>query len=172
MKTGRRTTWAVDLKRAIPFIATVDPARSVERKGVITVARRVEAEVIVTERATSPPARSVTRLEAVPPGEQPTRERPRKRLGGREKSLAAQYAERGMRVNWQSAPVATTRGLLRMLRKSSAVRVVPMPTMIAARATVIVVSERANQPRVVGEVREMREDRRTQRGNKEVKVER
>ena len=52
-------------------------------KGVRIVARIVEQEVIKTERGTEALEIRVTRLEAVPPGQVPTRISPRERAGGR-----------------------------------------------------------------------------------------
>ena len=108
--TGNRTTLEVPRKRARELTFIADPHISLVRAGVRTVARTVLAAVIMTLRATSAPAIRATRLEAVPPGEQPTRVRPRKRLGGREKILEEARAERGMTRNWQITPKATVLG--------------------------------------------------------------
>jgi hypothetical protein len=69
--TGRRTTCKVVRRRAVVSTGTRDPKRREVRRGVITPAVRVETAVMLMLRATSALARRVTRLEAVPPGQQP-----------------------------------------------------------------------------------------------------
>ena len=86
-RTGRSTTLEVETKSERELTDMVEPHISFVRRGVRTEAKTVDAAVIRTLRATSAEAIRDTRLEAVPPGEQPTRVRPRKRDGGREKIL-------------------------------------------------------------------------------------
>ena len=76
-RTGARTTLTVAAKRASPLMGTRLLTRSKTRVGVMTAARMVEQAVRSTDRATLAPAMRLTRLEAVPPGEHPTKTRPR-----------------------------------------------------------------------------------------------
>ena len=69
--TGRRTTFRVVRRRAVVSTGTREPRRREVRRGVITPAVRVEMAVMLILRATSALARRVTKLEAVPPGQQP-----------------------------------------------------------------------------------------------------
>ena len=62
-------------------------AKKYIRAGVTSGASSVVHEVIVTESATSPRARNVTKFEAVPPGTQPRSIRPTAKSGGSAKAL-------------------------------------------------------------------------------------
>ena len=79
--TGNRTTRAVASHRAQPETSMVLPTKNLTNKGVIIDAKIVEQDVRRTERATSALAIKETRLDAVPPGEQPTRTNPRNKDG-------------------------------------------------------------------------------------------
>mmetsp|Transcript_18212 Transcript_18212/g.39704 ORF Transcript_18212/g.39704 Transcript_18212/m.39704 type:complete len:163 (+) Transcript_18212:1670-2158(+) len=76
-RTGNKTTRAVAVHKVHPEMAIVLPTSSFTKIGVATEARIVEHDVSNTERATSAFAMSATRLEAVPPGEHPTRHNPK-----------------------------------------------------------------------------------------------
>mmetsp|Transcript_14237 Transcript_14237/g.41058 ORF Transcript_14237/g.41058 Transcript_14237/m.41058 type:complete len:192 (-) Transcript_14237:404-979(-) len=75
--TGNRTTRAVASHRAQPETSMALPTNNLTNRGVTIDARIVEQDVNRTERATSALAIKETRLDAVPPGEQPTRHNPR-----------------------------------------------------------------------------------------------
>mmetsp|Transcript_3928 Transcript_3928/g.9362 ORF Transcript_3928/g.9362 Transcript_3928/m.9362 type:complete len:136 (+) Transcript_3928:411-818(+) len=75
--TGSNTTRAVAVHKVHPDMAMVLPTSNLTKSGVATEAKIVEHEVRSTESATSAFAISATRLEAVPPGEHPTRHKPR-----------------------------------------------------------------------------------------------
>lgn len=76
------------------------PAKTLVRSGVITMAPIVEAEVISTERATSPWAMNVATFEACPPGQQETRIRPTAKASGRERALAIRNPSTGLIKYW------------------------------------------------------------------------
>eukprot|EP00977_Amphora_coffeiformis_P018994 scaffold6829_cov171-Amphora_coffeaeformis.AAC.24 len=75
--TGPNTTLAVAAHSAHPDTAVVPPTNNLTKAGVATTAKRVEHDVKTTDKATSAPAINVTRLDAVPPGEQPTKHNPK-----------------------------------------------------------------------------------------------
>ena len=76
-KTGSKTTRAVAVHKVHPEMAMVLPTSSLTKSGVAIEAKIVEHEVSNTESATSALAMSATRLDAVPPGEHPTRHNPK-----------------------------------------------------------------------------------------------
>ena len=87
--------------RSMPRASTSTrvPTESHTSRGVRKGARIVEAIVMPTERARSPRARKVITLEAVPPGQQPTRTTPIASSGGRLKTLVRAKARAGMIIN-------------------------------------------------------------------------
>jgi len=109
-ETGRRTTLVVAVHKDIPLILKVLPIMSLTRRGVTADARIVEQAVRRTERATSALAMSATKLEAVPPGEQPTNTRPKYSEGPlrveefSRREVPMRKALRGMIMNWQRTP--------------------------------------------------------------------
>ena len=143
--------------------------RSFVNVGVKIVARIVEVEVMRTERGTEAFEIKVTRLEAVPPGQVPTRINPRARAGGSLKILEEARAARGMQMNWHATPKPTTLGFFRTSRKSSALRVMPMPIMMVASDAVIVEDDFENQVRVEGRRRPRMADDSTKKGKSVVK---
>eukprot|EP00601_Ochromonadales_sp_CCMP2298_P002447 CAMPEP_0173187294 /NCGR_PEP_ID=MMETSP1141-20130122/10623_1 /TAXON_ID=483371 /ORGANISM="non described non described, Strain CCMP2298" /LENGTH=140 /DNA_ID=CAMNT_0014111103 /DNA_START=301 /DNA_END=723 /DNA_ORIENTATION=+ len=96
--TGNRTTLRVDRTRSLALMDTYSPASRVTSRGVITTAATVEAAVINIDSARSALAIMVTRLEAVPPGAQPTRMRPDASSGLRPMTRLRAAAENGMIV--------------------------------------------------------------------------
>jgi hypothetical protein len=78
-KTGNKTTLAVAAQSVQPDTAIVLPTRTFTNRGVTILAKIVEHDVNMTDNATSALAINDTRLEAVPPGEHPTKHSPRKR---------------------------------------------------------------------------------------------
>lgn len=97
--TGNRTTLPVVTHSAHLEIAmSLRPASARTNTGVTPVASIVEMEVSTTDSATSAPAMRDTRLDAVPPGEQPTRTSPRKAAGywGRRVKVPMRKAVRGI----------------------------------------------------------------------------
>ena len=85
---------------------------------------------MATDSATSPRARKVITLDAVPPGQQPTRITPTATSGGNCSPLASNHASPGMMMNWPSTPMTTSMGRLATSLKSSLDSVRPMPNMI------------------------------------------
>ena len=61
----------------------VMPRVPTRQEGVIQIAARVEARVMLTESATFPRAKKTTTLEAVPPGQEATRIKPTAISGGK-----------------------------------------------------------------------------------------
>lgn len=80
--TGNSTTRRVPVKSSQPSNGTAAPVSLAARSGVITLASTVEHAVMATLSATSALAISVTRFEAVPPGQHPTRIVPAANLWG------------------------------------------------------------------------------------------
>ena len=70
-------------------------------------------------------------LEAVPPGQQPTKMTPNAKSAGREKTFVNSHAISGMMVNCARQPVSTSLGRLKTTRKSCGDKVRPMPNMIS-----------------------------------------
>jgi hypothetical protein len=95
-------------------------------------AAAVEHAVIATLNATSAPAIKVTRLDAEPPGQQPTNMRPAAKAGGKLKSFALAHAIVGMMVNCAKKPRTKFNGATP--RKSFNDRVDPIQIMVAPRA--------------------------------------
>lgn len=95
-------------------------------------AAAVEHAVMATESATSAPAISVTKFDAVPPGQQPTKMRPAAKAGGKPKILALAHAMAGMMENCARNPRSRLIGATP--RKSCSERVDPMQTMVAPSA--------------------------------------
>ena len=145
-----------------------DPQISLVNSGVSTLASTVDEAVIKTDSATSAPAISETRLEAVPPGEQPTRVRPRKRFGASPNRRDDKAAPSGIAVNCVSTPNATARGFEATRRKSAVVRVMPMPTIMRPRANVMVDGEDENQVKDVGRSMPRMAEDNTQKGKRDV----
>ncbi len=172
ISTGRRTTRAVDVKRDMAETFMVEPHITQQRKGVSTDARRVEAAVMQTDSGTFALAMRETRLEAVPPGEHPTRVRPRNRCGERPNDREAIKAESGMKVNWQSTPRRMGRGEERVRLKSAGVRERPIDTMISERDKVITAGYLENQVRKPGLASPRIDEPRTKNGKSDVRVSR
>ena len=71
-------------------------------------------------------------LEAVPPGEQPTRDTPSWLLAGREKiTVEERSADKGMSMYWSERPIRMMPGRERTARKSDGVRVSPIVIIIS-----------------------------------------
>ena len=111
--TGSKTTRAVAVHKVHPEMAMVLPTSSLTKRGVAIEAKIVEHEVSNTESATSALAMSETRLEAVPPGEHPTRHNPKNKAlpctgeAFSNKVLPIAKAVKGMIINWQRTPTGT-----------------------------------------------------------------
>ena len=138
-KTGNRTTRAVAVQSLTPLMETVLPMRNLTRRGVTAAARMVDAAVRRTDRATSAPAMRDTRLDAVPPGEHPTRTRPRKSGGpevgweGRRRVRPRKKAVSGMMMYWHKTPVGTEEKFwVSTLVKSFFSSVIPVPIITDA----------------------------------------
>jgi hypothetical protein len=104
---GGRRTWRVDATRPSASTGTSDPASADVSAGVMNGAARVDAVVIITLSATSAFAISVTRFDAVPPGQHATRMTPTARGGESPKIRPMARPRRGMMVNWQMNPRKT-----------------------------------------------------------------
>ena len=76
-------------------------------------------------------------FDATPPGQQPTKHTPAAWAGGRRQIIEARTADAGMTQNCDRNPTATGFGRWAILRKSSVSSVVPMASMVNARAAVI-----------------------------------
>jgi len=100
------------------------------RAGVTTGESSVEKVVMVTERATLPPARKVITLEAVPPGQEPRRMNPVEVSGPKPNAVAIPRARAGISRNCSIRPMSTGEGFFTIRVKSSGFRVIPMPNMI------------------------------------------
>jgi hypothetical protein len=74
---GANTTLAHATHNAIPLTGIAFPTIIFVNSGVTALANRVLHAVKMTLNATSAPAINVTKLEAVPPGEQPTNTSPK-----------------------------------------------------------------------------------------------
>ena len=94
---GTRTTWTVEMATPTASTGTMAPRMSLQRRGVMKMAPTVVTVVISTDRATSPLAMYVHRLDACPPLMEPTRTMPAVRAGLRPKTLARPRAMAGMR---------------------------------------------------------------------------
>src|SRR5687768_9207889 len=92
---------------------------------------------MVTDNATSPLARYVMTLDAVPPGHEPTRINPAAIAGGSSKSFAIAVAINGIMRNCATNPTATGYGCSATRLKSAGVKAVPMPNMITPRPGII-----------------------------------
>jgi hypothetical protein len=141
--TGASTTLAHAAHNAIPLTGTASPTMSIVSIGVIALARIVLHAVRSTLNATSAPAMSVTRFDAVPPGLHPTRTNPRNRClpifkpddgsrYGRSSVRPMRHAERGMSAYWHSTPMGMDDRRVRdetMVVKSVRSRVMPVPSI-------------------------------------------
>lgn len=134
--TGSSTTFKVEPTKSAAFTDTYEPASKEERNGVMNTAAAVLAAVMSTDNAKSALAIIVTRLEAVPPGEHPTRIRPVARGGGNWKILAKNAALNGIIVYCARKPIATHLGVFKTFLKSSSVSVSPMDIIVRHKAFV------------------------------------
>ena len=129
--SGRTTTFAMD--RNIPVASTsMDwPIARRTMSGVTNGAKRVLTAVIPTENGTSPLAKYVMTLLAVPPGQAPTSITPAVRPASRPKAEHRTYAARGIIVNCAAHPTATSLGRTNTALKSAGLIVSPMPNIMA-----------------------------------------
>ena len=95
----------------------------------------MEAIVIPTESATSPPAIYVITLLAVPPGQQPTMITPSANSVGSFKIIQRVQAISGMIVYCDTNPISTSFGLENTTLKSSIRIVSPIPNIATPRNT-------------------------------------
>lgn len=89
-------TCNVDFTMPIASTDTTVPSTILAIKGVMKIVPTVVAVVIITERATSPLAMYVHKLEAWPPLMEPTSTQPARNGGGRFSALAMKYASAGI----------------------------------------------------------------------------
>ena len=68
-------------------MSSILPAKSRKIAGVNSGASKVEADVTATDKATLPRAKKVITLEAVPPGQQPTKITPTATSAGKFNNL-------------------------------------------------------------------------------------
>jgi hypothetical protein len=140
--TGASTTLAHAAHSAMPLTGAAFPTISFVSSGVTALASTVLQAVSRTLSATSAPAISVTRLDAVPPGLQPTSTNPKNRCFPRCWPAASRYgnsnvrpmmhAARGIKRNWHSTPTGTEDRRERedtMFVKSDRSRVMPVPNI-------------------------------------------
>jgi hypothetical protein len=76
-------------------------------------------------------------LDAVPPGQQPTRITPAATSGDIGITVVRSTASSGMMMNWPSTPIATSKGRFATSEKSFAEIVRPMPNMMMPSSTTI-----------------------------------
>src|SRR5688500_3715181 len=94
--TGNSTIWTMDHAMEPASTGMYCPASHNANTGVSSGAISVETVVIATDKATSPLARYETTLEAVPPGQQPTRITPAASAGGSPNAAATNQPRNGM----------------------------------------------------------------------------
>ncbi|OKN71614.1 hypothetical protein AM469_006488 [Pseudomonas aeruginosa] len=126
---GTSTTWRIDRNIAANDTGSQAEASSQTSAGVTSGASRVVTEVIATDRATSPRDSQVITLEAVPPGQQPTRITPTAISAGNCNRRQSSQARPGMMTNWASTPISTRMWCRATSRKSSPLSVRPMPNI-------------------------------------------
>lgn len=100
------------------------------------IAAVVLHSVISTLKATSAPAMRVTKLLAVPPGAHPTKMSPADNSGLNFKAREIVYAMVGIMENCAKKPTSTSVGDFPILLKSLSVKVMPMVSIVAAKAGV------------------------------------
>mmetsp|Transcript_783 Transcript_783/g.2134 ORF Transcript_783/g.2134 Transcript_783/m.2134 type:complete len:241 (-) Transcript_783:10-732(-) len=123
---GIRTILTAESRMPSPSTGTTAPIQNLATAGVASMAQKVVLVVITTESATSPLARSVRRLEPVPPFTQPIITSPTRWPWGRPRSCPSAAAIMGRRQKQPPRFRSTGRGLLRQARRSSAFAVIPM----------------------------------------------
>jgi hypothetical protein len=172
--TGIKTTRAVAEQSAMPLSRTVFPTKSFTKRGVAIAASIVEHDVRRTDNATSALAINDTRFEAVPPGEQPTRARPRNNAGPRTGSASRSIvrpttkAVAGIIQNWHKTPAGTDAKFLASTSvKSLFSRVIPVPNMTHASIREMI-SPRLTHSSVEGTRKPAMADPRTKSGKADV----
>ena len=118
---------------------------------------------MTTERATSARAMEVTTFEAVPPGQQATRISPTASGGSRPSTVATDQPAAGMIRNCATNPVTMASGRVATRVKSPTDSVIPMPSMITARAATIALPR--NQAKKLGSANASPHAASTQSGN-------
>ena len=131
MTMGSMTTWRMEMNMLTMFTSTIVPANSHVRRGVSRGAIIVDTVVIPTDRAKSPFDRYVMTLEAVPPGQHPTRITPMASSVGRCNRRVSIQANEGMMMNCAIQPKSISRGREKMTLKSVPFIVMPIQSMIA-----------------------------------------
>src|SRR5690606_8986969 len=101
---GMRTTCTMETNNAQPSTGSHDPASTNINAGVTTGDKMVEMAVMDTDSGTSPLARYVITLEAVPPGTHPTNTTPTASSGGNRKKYANKNPSKGIIVNCTRTP--------------------------------------------------------------------
>jgi hypothetical protein len=136
--TGANTTFAHATHNALPLTGTALPTMNFVNNGVTAEANTVLHVVSSTLSATSAPAISVTRFDAVPPGLHPTSTKPKNKCcppGPEWDSNIVRpirKAESGIKTNWHNTPTGIERRWVRdvkMFVKSDRSSVIPVPSI-------------------------------------------
>ena len=98
----------------------------------------VEAQVIPTEKATSPRHRKLITLLETPPGQHPTKRIPKAKAGSNLHTRTNKYAIPGIIINWAQAPTKISSGRLAKTLKSLVDKVSPIVNMMIPKITVCV----------------------------------
>ena len=138
-------TCTVDLKSAQPSTVTSVPMRAVVSVGVRAIARSVLTDVMATERATSPPAKYVTMLDATPPGQHATSTTPAATGAGSCARREMQNPVIGITVYCRMTPATILNGFWARTAKSSSFRVNPIETIETAKAMVTMLGVNARK---------------------------
>ena len=101
-------------------------------------AKSVEIIVMLTDKATSPLAKYTITLDAVPPGQLDTIIKPKAISSGNPNIEAIVKPHAGITRNCAPTPIKMVRGLRSTREKSSAFKVIPIPSMIIAKPNAMV----------------------------------
>ena len=101
------------------------------------MAAMVESAVMVTDSAKWERDKKTITLEAVPPGQLETKINPTAKKGGRSNKIPKSHPKKGITENCSNKPVSTHLGVWVTRRKSSNLRVSPIPNMMPPKPRVI-----------------------------------
>ena len=92
---------------------------------------------MVNDKAKLERDRKIITFEAVPPGQHDTKINPTAKKAGKSNALLSSQPKKGITVNCKNKPVKTHLGVWVTLRKSSHLKVKPIPNIVAPRPRVI-----------------------------------
>mmetsp|Transcript_6501 Transcript_6501/g.21913 ORF Transcript_6501/g.21913 Transcript_6501/m.21913 type:complete len:277 (+) Transcript_6501:412-1242(+) len=146
---GNSTTLHVLKNKPTPSTPITVPANCLVSVGVITVAMSVLTVVNTTLKGTLAPAKYVTTLDAVPPGQHPTKINPAASDAASPKNVRAiKNASVGITVYCNATPMPIFHGAAKILTKSAFSNVMPIPSIVDASA--YVTASPLNQLTVLG----------------------